>query len=285
MAEDTIGDIFSKTIRMTVIGLSSDAIRRRNVVAEEGRGNHTIVFVHGFGTNQSVWDSQVNAFRDRFRIMRFDHVGCGHSDVSAYTPKRYRSLYSYANDMLEICTALELKKCTFVAHSMGGMIALLASLMAPEFFHRLILVGASPRFLNDVDYEGGFSQEDIEKIYELASEDYASWAGGFAPAMIGEENPELAVYLTQTLKQIRPDIALSMLRIMFESDHRSELPQVQIPVSILQSRSDAAVPVFVGQYLHRQIPGSRYREFDISGHLPHLTAPNLVIDAIEATFE
>lgn len=267
---------------MEVSGTSIEEVRQRNVVTEEGQGNQTLVFVHGFGTDQAVWDSQVKAFRDRFHIVRFDHMGCGQSDTAAYSPKRYRSLYSYANDLLEICTALSLNQCTFVAHSMGGMISLLASLVAPEFFRRLILIGASPRYLNDEHYYGGFSQQDIEKIYELASEDYAAWAGGFAPIMIGDDQPELAPYLTKTLNQIRPDIALSTLRIMLESDHRAELPKINVPVWILQSRQDAAVPLFVGQYLHRQIQGSHYREFNISGHLPHLTAPDLVIGAVEA---
>lgn len=267
---------------MVTSRLVDSTVLSRNAVTEEGSGEQTILFSHGFGGNQSAWDAQAAAFRERFRIIRLDHVGCGRSDFAVFHPMRYRSLFNYANDLLEVCEALRLEKAIFIGHSMGAMICLLASLLAPEFFSQLVMIGANPRYLKAAGYDGGFAREDVEKIYAFAAADYASWVSGFAPLMIGEDKPELASYLAGTLKEMRPDIALSLLRIMLESDHRSELPQVTVPTSIIQSRHDAAVPIFVGRHLHEHIPNSRYLELNTSGHLPHLTAPELVNAAVES---
>lgn len=267
---------------MVTVKEEQQRIKERNHLTVRGQGSETLVFVHGFGTNQGVWDQVIKAFIDDFRIISFDHVGCGKSNFAAFSPRRYSSLYSYANDLVELCQATQLGTATFIAHSMGAMASLLASILFPDFFERIIAIGTTPRYLNDEDYEGGFTAKDLQEIYKHASQDYAAWTSGFAPAMIGADKPDLSNYLVETLQQMRPDIALSILRVMLESDHRADLAQVKTPTWIVQSRSDRAVPVSVGHYLNQEIAGSHYIELDISGHLPHLTAPDLIISNIRA---
>lgn len=257
------------------------SILERNNVKILGSGDRTLVLAHGFGSDQSAWRYQVAAFAPNFRIVLFDHVGAGKSDFTAYSPKRYSSLYSYAEDLLDLCADLKLDRCILVGHSVSGMISLLAALVEPQLFSQLIFVGASPRYLNDDGYVGGFEQSDLDALYASMSSNYYAWASGFAPLIMGNpDRPELAKEFANTLVAIRPDIAQAVARVIFESDYRSELPRLQVPTLILQPSKDVAVPLEVGRYMAGKISQSQLININAQGHLPHLSAPDVVTKAI-----
>lgn len=256
-------------------------ITQRNNVRILGNGEKTIIFAHGFGSDQTAWRQQVAAFSDNYQIVLFDHVGAGKSDFSAYSPLRYSSLYSYAEDLLDLCAELKLTNSILVGHSVSGMISLLAALVEPNCFSQLLFISASPRYLNDVDYYGGFEQSDLDKLYKAMSTNYYAWAVGFAPmAMATQDKPELAQEFANTLSAIRPDIAQAVARVIFQSDHRLELPRLSVPTFILQANNDIAVPPEVGQYMASKIPQSTLINIDAQGHLPHISAPDVVNKAI-----
>ncbi|MEW6491595.1 MAG: alpha/beta hydrolase [Cyanobacteriota bacterium] len=259
----------------------ASSIMQRNNVQVLGDGPQTIIFAHGFGSDQMAWRHQVATFASDFRIILFDHVGAGKSDFSAYSPRRYSSIYSYADDLLDLCAELKLTKSILVGHSVSGMVSLLAALVEPDCFSQLIFISASPRYLNDVGYYGGFEQSDLDALYEAMSTNYYAWASGFAPiAMATQDKPELAKEFANTLAAIRPDIAQAVSRVIFQSDHRAELPRLKIPTVILQASDDIAVPPEVGQYMANVIPHSKLIKINAKGHLPHLSAPDVVTSAI-----
>lgn len=256
-------------------------ILQRNHVTVIGDGSQTLLFAHGFGSDQTAWRHQVAAFVADYRIVLFDHVGAGKSDLAAYSPRRYSTLYSYAEDLLDLCDALKLMQCVLVGHSVSGMVSLLAALVEPQCFSKLIFINASPRYLNDLDYIGGFEQSDLDALYAAMSSNYYAWASGFAPIVMGNpDQPELAIEYAKTLSNIRPDIAQAIARVIFQSDHRKELPRLKVPTVILQSTHDIAVPPQVGKYMAAQIPQSQLLPISAQGHLPHLSAPNTVTNAI-----
>jgi sigma-B regulation protein RsbQ len=259
----------------------------RNNVQWLGQGNQPILFAHGFGSDQTIWRHQVAAFEPFYKIILFDHVGAGQSDLAAYSPIRYSSLYSYAEDLLELCTELNLPPAILVGHSVSGMIGLLAALIDPSRFKQLIFLSASPRYLNDAatGYVGGFEQADLDSIYAAMSANYYAWASGFAPiAMRNPDRPELAIEFANTLSAIRPDIAQAVARVIFQSDYRAELPKLTVPTTILQSSNDIAVPTQVGQYMADKIPQSNLISIDAQGHLPHLSAPDVVTQTLTQCF-
>ena len=257
------------------------SILERNNVKLLGNGSQTIIFAHGFGSDQTAWRHQVAAFAPDYRIVLFDHVGAGKSDFSAYSPRRYSSLYSYSEDLLDLCAELKLTKCILVGHSVSGMVSLLAALVEPDCFSQLIFLDASPRYLNDVGYVGGFEQSDLDAFYEAMSTNYYAWASGFAPiAMATQDKPELAAEFAQTLAAIRPDIAQAVAKVIFQSDHRADLPKLKVPTVILQASDDIAVPLEVGHYLADKIPRSKLVQIAAKGHLPHISAPDVVTNAI-----
>ncbi|SEU27610.1 alpha/beta fold hydrolase [Stigmatella erecta] len=260
-------------------------IWKRNNVTVLGKGPETLLLAHGFGSEQSAWRFQAEAFQDRYRVVLFDHVGCGKSDFNAYSAHRYRSLHRYAEDMLELCDELGLADCTLVGHSLSGMVGVLASAMDPTRFRRLVFVKASPRYLNDPaqDYVGGFEQAQIDALYESMSACFVSWASGFGKAAVGNpERPELAQEFIRSLSGMRPDIARSIARIIFQSDHRQELARVRPPTLILQAGEDFAVPDSVAHFMARTIPQATLVPIPARGHLPHLSAPLAVTQAVDA---
>jgi sigma-B regulation protein RsbQ len=256
-------------------------VLRRNNVRVIGDGPQTMILAHGFGTDQTAWHFQIAAFEARYRMVLFDLVGAGGSEPTAFSPTQYQTLDAYARDLLEICAALDLRDALYVGHSMSGMIGVLAAVAEPHRFARLILIGASPRYLNDEGYHGGFEQTDINQIYAAMDSDYATWASAFAPVVMSNaERPALAIAFANTLQTIDPPTARTVARTIFQSDYRAVLPQVQTRTLIIQPRHDVAVPLAVGEYLAQHMPHATLCVIEAEGHLPHVSAPALVNQAI-----
>ncbi len=241
-----------------------------------------MIFAHGFGTDQSAWQQVVSAFEKDHRIVLYDNVGAGKSDPGAFSPNKYDNLTSYADDLVDICNELQIADAVMVGHSVSGMISVLASIKQPALFSKLILVGASPRYLNDSGYNGGFSQEALDGLFQAMANNYFAWVSGFAPAaMANAGRPQLAESFAATLTAIRPDIAQSVSRVIFQSDYRHELGKVAKQTLLLQTKQDIAVPMDVAMYLNNNIKGSTLKVIDAEGHFPHISAAHEVVREIQ----
>jgi sigma-B regulation protein RsbQ len=259
-------------------------ILKRNNVTVQGNLNseQTIIFAHGFGTDQTAWDKVKTAFANNYKIILYDNIGAGKSDIEAYDPAKYQSLEAYAQDLVDIVEALQLKDAIFVGHSVSSMVGSLASLVMPGAFSKMILIGASPRYLNDNGYQGGFTQATLDDLYTAMQSNYYEWAGGFSKLAMGNEhNPALANNFAQSLLSLRPDIALAVARSIFQSDFRHILAFIKRDVLLIQSASDVAVPNEVALYLKQNITGSTLITVDSDGHFPHISAPQAIINAID----
>jgi sigma-B regulation protein RsbQ len=256
---------------------------KRNNVHVQGIGPRTMVFAHGFGCDQTMWRHVAPAFEAQFQTVLFDTVGAGRSDLSAYDATKYASLAGYADDMVEILRELELTQTVFVGHSVSAMVGILASLKAPDLFSKLILVGPSPRYIDDEDYVGGFGAAQIEELLDFLADNPMGWAQAMAPAIIGNpDRPELGEELTESFCRADPVIAQEFARATFTSDNRADLAQVTTPTLILQCSDDIIAPLEVGQYVQAHIAGSELVVLDATGHCPNLSAPAEVIAAIRA---
>lgn len=255
----------------------------RNNVRLAGSGERTMMFAHGFGCDQNMWRFVEPAFRDRFRTVLFDHVGAGGSDLSAYQPGKYAALDGYAQDLVEIGSALELIGAVFVGHSVSSMIGVLASIAKPDLFSTLVLVSPSPRYIDDEGYVGGFAADEIDELLDYLGENQMGWAAAMAPTIMGNaDRPELAAELEGSFCRTDPAIAAAFARVTFTSDNRADLAKVDTRTLVLQCRDDAIAPVQVGEFVHRSIAGSELVLLDATGHCPNLSAPDQVIAAIRA---
>jgi sigma-B regulation protein RsbQ len=263
--------------------LASASIRQRNNVRVFGAGTQPMVFAHGFGCDQNMWRWITPAFENDYRIVLYDQVGAGQSDLSAYRSEKYRTLAGYAADLLEICAAEELTDVIFVGHSVSSMIGVLAAIQEPERFGKLILVGPSPRYVNDGDYVGGFGRQDIDGLLDFLESNYMGWAAAMAPVIMGNpERPELGAELTGSFCRTDPDIAREFARVTFLSDNRADLARVRTPSLILQCSDDAIAPQAVGEYVHANLVASELMLLKATGHCPNLSAPEETIAAMKA---
>jgi sigma-B regulation protein RsbQ len=258
-----------------------DVLVRHNVSVTGPVDGPPMVFAHGFGCDQNMWRYVAPRFEDHFRVVRFDHVGAGGADSAQYDPARHSSLAGYAADVLDICHALDLSGVTFVGHSVSAMIGVLAAVGEPSTFAGLVLVGPSPRYVNDGGYVGGFTADDISELLDSLDSNYLGWSASIAPVIMGNpERPELGKELTASFCRSDPRIAREFARVTFLSDNRADLPKVTTPTLVLQCMNDAIAPISVGEYVRNAIPGARLTMLDATGHCPNLSAPDATAQAI-----
>lgn len=258
----------------------NDLIQRHNVTVS-GKGERTMMFAHGYGCDQNMWRLVAPHFEKDYRVVLFDHVGFGHSDADAFDPEKYASLDGYAKDVIEIAQALEIRDGVFVGHSVSAMIGVLAANEAPELFSDLVLIGPSPRYINDDDYEGGFGRQDIDELLDSLASNYLGWSRNMAPVIMGNpERPELGEELANSFCRTDPAIAKQFAEVTFLSDNRADLPHLQARALVLQCSDDIIAPVAVGEYVHRALPRSEIVIMQATGHCPNLSAPEETTRAI-----
>ncbi len=259
------------------------ALERHNVTVHGVPDGRPMVFAHGFGCDQAMWRYVWPAFSDGFRVVLFDHVGYGGSDASAFDRRRHASLDGYVTDVLEILDELDLEDVVFVGHSVSAMIGVLAAGARPERFGRLVLVGPSPRYLDDEGYVGGFSEEDIAGLLDSLESNYLGWSSAMAPVIMGNpDRPELGEELVNSFCRTDPEIAAAFARATFLADNRRDLDRVRVPSLVLQCSDDAIAPRPVGEYVAERLPDGRFVLLAAVGHCPNLSAPEETIAAIRA---
>ncbi|AWS44681.1 alpha/beta fold hydrolase [Streptosporangium sp. 'caverna'] len=254
---------------------------RNNVVLTGKEDGPVVMLAHGFGCDQNMWRLVTPTLAEEFRVVLFDHVGAGRSDLSAWQAERYAALDGYADDVLRICRELDLRQVVFVGHSVSAMIGVLAAIREPERFAKLILLTPSPRYVDDGDYRGGFSRADIEELLESLDSNYLGWSAAMAPVIMGNpDRPELGEELTNSFCRTDPLIARAFARTTFLSDNRADLAKVTVPTLVIECASDVIAPPQVGAFVHAQIPGSLLVTLDATGHCPQLSAPEATTQAI-----
>lgn len=260
-----------------------DILKRNNVHVQGNFDGPVMLFAHGFGCNQTMWDRVTPAFASSHRQVLFDYVGSGKSDLTAFDAARYSSLEGYAQDILDICDALGLSSgVTLVAHSVSCSVGMLASIARPGLFDAMVFVGPSPCFVNHPpDYVGGFAHEDLEGLLALMDRNYIGWAHYLAPVVAGQPlEAGLSGELSDSFCSTDPVVARVFAKATFFADNRADLPNVVCRSLILQHKLDALAPVQVGEYLHKNLRNSTLQVLDVAGHCSHMSDPELVIEAM-----
>lgn len=258
------------------------SVLERNNVKIKGKGVQPMLFAHGFGCDQNMWRFVTPAFEKDYKIILFDYVGAGKSDISSYNTERYQSLHGYAMDVLDICRELQLREVIFVGHSVSGMIGLLAALEQPSWFKRLVMVGPSPCYINDTTYTGGFEKADIEDLLDTMDRNYIGWANFLAPNIMGnKDRPELGEELVESFCSTDPVIATQFAKATFFSDNRQDVAKLKVPSLILQCSEDIIAPGEVGEYLANNMPCSTLKVMKATGHCPQMSEPGETIHLIK----
>lgn len=258
-------------------------LQKRNNVSVMGNGSSTLVFSHGFGCNQAMWNYLAPSFCERFRVVLYDLVGAGLSDLSAFDKAKYSALDGYAHDLNEIIDQYAVGPVIHVGHSVSAMIGTLADRLAPGRITAHVMIGPSPRYIDEDGYVGGFKRSDIDDLLDTLDSNYLGWSSAMAPVIMGApDQPALSDTLTDSFCRTEPDIAKQFARVTFMSDNRKDVIGLTTPVLILQSTDDLIAPIAVGEYLHSVLPNSTYCLVDNVGHCPHMSAPHACATAMQA---
>lgn len=260
----------------------SETILKRNAVTVLGPDDaDAIVFAHGYGTDQTIWRRIADELAADHRIVLFDYVGSGASDLSAYDERRYDSLQGYADDLIDVVDALGIRGAVLAAHSISGMIGALASIRRPELFREIVMVCPSPRYVDDDAYIGGFSREDVEGLLAAIEANQPSWASSLAPAVTARDDRPDVVERVRTLFAATPQrVAVHFARVVFFSDVRHRLPEVPVHCTIVQSEGDIICPPHIGEYLRDRLPTSSLVQLRSAGHFVPLTEPGMITEII-----
>lgn len=257
-------------------------LRRNNVHVLDGPGP-TLLYAHGFGCSQNMWDRITPAFLGEYKQVLFDYVGSGGTDLADFDSQRYSSLDAYAQDVIDVCDALSLTgDVIFVGHSVSCSIGVLAAIARPKLFSKLVLLGPNPCFVNDASgYQGGFEREDLEGLLALMDQNYIGWANYLAPVVSSQDESGVVTReLSQSFCSTDPVAARVFAQATFFSDNRADLPKVSAPCLVLQHRHDALAPVAVGEYVHAQLPHSTLKVLEVSGHCAHMSHPSSVVELV-----
>jgi sigma-B regulation protein RsbQ len=264
-----------------VARLTREAAVRRHAVSVRGDGPRTLLFAHGFGCSQAMWRHVAPAFEHDHRVVCFDHLGSGCSDLSAYDSRRHARLHGYAQDVLALCEALDLHDVCFVGHSVSAMIGLLAAIAQPERFERLVLIAPSPCYLNSPGYEGGFERADLMSLLDLMERNHLGWAHLLAATVMqNPERPELAEELRTSFCSADPRATRQFARATFLSDHRADVPRLTRPALVMQCAGDLVAPLSVGDYLQRHLRAGTLVRLKATGHCPQLSEPAETIQVL-----
>lgn len=259
------------------------AVLRRNNVHVVGAGQSTLLLCNGFGCSQHIWHYLLPALMTSHRVVLFDQVGTGESDLTAYDPVRYATMAGYVEDVVEICQVLDLREVVVIGHSAGAMVALLAASQAPQYFAKVILLAGSPCYVNEPGYYGGFERADVLEVLAGMDTDFGQWADMFARLLLGSDHANsLGEELTASFCQAEPVIARQFARLAFLGDSRAELPRLRLPTLLLQCSEDIAVPAEVGDYLLTHLSDAQLIILKATGHCPHLSAPLETLAAMQA---
>ncbi|WP_406823455.1 alpha/beta fold hydrolase [Pedobacter sp. KACC 23697] len=258
----------------------------RNNVKILGEGSQVLLFAHGFGCAQNSWKYITDAFLEDYKVILFDYVGSGDSDLSQYDQRKYATLEGYACDVIDIIQALDLKNIIFIGHSVSSMIGMIAALQLPDVFKKLVFIGPSPRYLNDHDYIGGFNAKDIETIFTHIAHDYVAWSKQLAPVVMDNPGePELSDFLHECFEATDPSVALAFAMATFKADYRDKLKNLEVPSLTLQCTKDAMAPLSVGEFIHKNTPDNFLVVMKATGHFPQISAPDETIREIKDFIE
>ncbi len=232
---------------------------------DEGSGL-AVIFIHGFPLNQTMWDEQVAALKDRFRTITVDLRGFGQSDV----PGGPYLMSQMADDVRELMRVLRLDRAVLVGLSMGGYVSLAFYRKYPEAVGALVL--ADTRAVSD-------SAEGRERRMKSAEKALASGSSAIAddmvPVALGattlKDRPEVVRRMREIAESSPPEALAAAQRGMAERlDSRDLLAAIDFPVLVICGEEDTLTPLAESEALNRAIRGSKLVVIPEAGHLSNM---------------
>jgi len=245
-----------------------------------GEGKSSLLFIHGWAGDSSVWYRQLDYLSDRFRTVCLDLPGHG---KSGWQDIKFDSLI---DDILFICRELRLKNVALFGLSFGGQIAIRLALES-TLFKKLILVDTTPKFIKGDGFKTGLSLSQVRKLSKQLDDNFPNILVVFARSLFTEKERKKETFANTWsvfLKRRsfpKKEALKKMLGMIEDIDFRDELSKIKIPTLIICGEKDNICPVYVAEFFNKNIINSKLQIIKQCGHMPLLTEPdkfNKIID-------
>ena len=239
-------------------------------IDEGSVNNPTIILIHGFPLNKSMWNKQIGELKKNYRVIAYDICGHGNSDAGDDD----FSIELFVNDLISLMDDLKIDKVILCGFSMGGYIALNAIENYPERFSALILCDTN--CTEDKPEAKEKRIKTIESIRENGLEQYAdeSLKKLFAPLSISNQLEEITIVREMILNTSTESIYKALHALAERKETCSKLHTIEVPVLILVGKEDEITPPKVASSMHEKIKGSTIDIIDQAGHLSNMENPN-----------
>lgn len=235
---------------------------------EFGSGPQTFVAHGGWVGNWELWQEPFQLMQSRWRCIGYDHRGAGASTFppEAITPQ------GLVDDLFTVLDFYGVDSCVLAGESLGALTCLLAAARDPARFSGLVLVDGVP----------AANEERQRPLVEGSRSDYPRTVSAFVDACVPEPNSEhVRNWGKQILLRAQPEAAARLLESHYQENVAADLSAVTVPTLIIHGQQDAIIPLAIGEAVAAAIPGSELVVIPDAGHVPTLTRPREVVDAIE----
>ncbi|WP_051298528.1 pimeloyl-ACP methyl ester esterase BioH [Marinobacterium litorale] len=244
-------------------------------VEQRGERGPELVLLHGWGLSSDIWQPLVDQLAERYRLTLIDLPGLGRSEPLTETT---------LDSLVEVVLAKVPERALWVGWSLGGTLAVHAAAKAPGRISALMLVAASPCFVQRPDWSCGMEMNTFKAFERGLVTSPVKTLNRFAA--LQTQGSVRARQEFKLLKQVIADSPASSEGLVatlgvLRADLRPSLGQLRGPVTVLLGEHDPLVPVSLKDTLVTLIPDARVVCAEHSAHLPFLTEPDLFIAELD----
>jgi len=242
-----------------------------NVTVEGRDGGPTLMLSNSLGCNLQMWEPQMKALAQHFRVIRYDRRGHGKSGV----PPGPYSMERFGRDVLAILDDLNIERVHWCGLSMGGMVGQWLGAHAPHRFGRIILANTACYYPDPTNWLSRIRAVQQGGIAAVADIVIAGWL----TAEFREREPQVTANLKAMLLASPVPGYLACCEALSTLDQRELLPQIRSPTLVIAGRHDPATPVAAGEFIRGRIPGASMTILD-AAHISNVEQPHAFTEAV-----
>ncbi|WP_171294143.1 3-oxoadipate enol-lactonase [Acinetobacter pseudolwoffii] len=224
-----------------------------------------IVFSNSLGTDKGMWQPQVAAFEQQFKVVTYDTRGHGQSDVIEQT-----TIQNLAEDVIDILNGLNIEKAHFCGISMGGMTALWLGIHHADRFHSITVANSAAKIWTAEGWNARADAVTANGLADLVTTTHARWFS----EQFDYQHDALAQRTIQSLATTPALGYAESCRALAKADLSTEIQQITVPTLIIAGAFDPVTTVADGVFMQQQIQKCELAVIDTS-HLSNIEQPEL----------
>lgn len=242
-----------------------------NVTVEGRDGGPTLMLSNSLGCTLQMWEPQMRALSQVFRVIRYDRRGHGKSGV----PAGPYSIERFGRDVLAILDDLNIEKVHWVGLSMGGMVGQWLGANAPERLGKIVLSNTTCYYPDPAIWEARIKAVKEGGLASVAD----TVIGGWLTQEFRDRQPDVAARLKAMLMATPVEGYLACCEALSRLDLRGDLPRIKSPTLVIAGRYDKSTPIAMAEAIRSQIPGASMTILD-AAHISNVEASLAFNDAV-----